>query len=81
MVKPAVCAEFCSNRKKVNAAKRRLPPAALLRAAGLVDSRDHGKLLFYSYTGGPLLAKALLGLAPLKRSYPCTKSRLSPKNS
>ncbi len=115
MAKPAVCAEFCSNKKKVGAAKRRLPGAArlradadvyalladpgrlaillalagdelcvcdlsqvlgagvssvshqlrLLRAAGLVTFRNHGKLVFYSYTGAPLIAGTLRGLAAL----------------
>jgi DNA-binding transcriptional ArsR family regulator len=118
MTKPAVCAEFCSNKKKVDAAKRRLPQAAqlranseiyslladpgrlaillalagdelcvcdlsqvldagisavshqlrILRAAGLVCYRNQGKLVFYSYTGGPLIAKALRGLKPLSEA-------------
>ena len=117
MTNPAVCAEFCSNKQKIAAAKRRLPPAArlradsavyamlsdpgrlsillalaghelcvcdlsqvlaagvsavshqlrLLRAAGLVRCRNQGKLVFYTYTGGPLLVKALRGLAPLSK--------------
>ncbi len=116
MAKPAVCAEFCSNKGKVAAAKKRLPPAArlraeadvcalladpgrlaillalagdelcvcdlsqvlgagvsavshqlrLLRAAGLVTFRNQGKLVFYSYTGGPLVSRALRGLAALR---------------
>lgn len=37
----------------------------LLRGAGLVKYRSEGKLAFYSYSGGPLLAKTLRGLAPL----------------
>jgi len=37
----------------------------LLRGAGLVKYRSEGKLAFYSYSGGPLLAKALRNLAPL----------------
>lgn len=32
MAKPAVCAEFCSNKVKVAAAKKRLPAAVRLRA-------------------------------------------------
>ncbi|HAN05726.1 MAG TPA: transcriptional regulator [Elusimicrobia bacterium] len=46
MAGKAVCAEFCSNRSKVAAARRRLPPAARLRAAadlcGLLS--DPGRL-------------------------------------
>jgi len=118
MNKSVICAEFCSNRTKVAAAKRRLPPAArlqvdaaiysllsdpgrltillaltedelcvcdlsqvlgagissvshqlrLLRIAGLVCCRNQGKMVFYSYTGGPLIAKMLRGLAPLSRA-------------
>lgn len=115
MANPAVCAEFCSNIKKVAAAKRRLPPLTrlradasvyallsdpgrlaillsllgdelcvcdisqvlgagisavshqlrLLRAAGLVKYRNHGKLVFYSYAGGPIISKTLRALVPL----------------
>jgi len=32
MTSPTVCAEFCSDKKKVSAAKRRLPPKPRLRA-------------------------------------------------
>jgi DNA-binding transcriptional ArsR family regulator len=109
----AVCAEFCSNRSKVAAAKKLLPPPArlqaaadlcgllsdpgrlaillaleggelcvcdlsqvlgagvsavshqlrLLRGASLVSCRHEGKLVFYSYCGGPVLAKTLRGLS------------------
>lgn len=115
MANPVVCAEFCSDKKKVAAAKRRLPPLTrlrtdasvyallsdpgrlaillalagdelcvcdlsqvlgagisavshqlrLLRAAGLVKYRNQGKLVFYSYAGGPLITRALRALAPL----------------
>ena len=115
MANTVTCAEFCSDKKKVLAAKRRLPPAPrlraeasfyallsdpgrlaillalsgdelcvcdlsrvlgagisavshqlrLLRAAGLVKYRNQGKLVFYSYAGGPLIAKTLRSLAPL----------------
>jgi DNA-binding transcriptional ArsR family regulator len=115
MAKAAVCSEFCSNKNKVAAAKKRLPSAArlradadlcgllsdrgrlaimlalaggelcvcdlsqvlgagvsavshqlrLLRGAGLVRYRNEGKLVFYSYCGGPVLARTLRGLAPL----------------
>ena len=111
----AVCAEFCSDKKKVAAAKRRLSPVSrlrtaasvyallsdpgrlaillalsggelcvcdlsqvrgagisavshqlrLLRAAGLVKYRNQGKLVFYGYAGGPLIARAMRALAPL----------------
>lgn len=35
----------------------------LLRAAGLVRYRSEGKLAFYTYCGGPALAKTIRGLA------------------
>jgi len=115
VAKPAVCAEFCSNKGKVAAAKKRLPPPArlradadvyslladtgrlsillalaggelcvcdlsqvlgaglsavshqlrLLRAAGLVSYRNEGKLVFYRYTGGSVVHRALRGLGAL----------------
>jgi ArsR family transcriptional regulator len=115
MSKPVVCAEFCSDKTKVAAARRLLPPAAelrrraaahalladpgrlaillalrggelcvcdlsrvlgagvsavshqlrLLRAAGLVGWRGQGKLVFYSYAGGPAAADALRSLKAL----------------
>lgn len=53
----AVCAVFCSNRSKVAAAKKRLPPAARLRAAadlcGLLS--DPGRLaILLALEGGEL---------------------------
>lgn len=37
----------------------------LLRAAGLVRFRNEGKLVFYSYCGGPAVAGLLRALRPL----------------
>lgn len=57
MAKPAVCAEFCSNRGKVAAAKKRLPPAARLRADADVYSllADPGRLsILLALAGGEL---------------------------
>ena len=47
MAGKAVCAEFCSNRSKVAAARRRLPPAARLRAA------ENGVPLIRAHIFGP----------------------------